>query len=98
MLNFTRHGGAKRRRRTGSFPQQQAEGVRIVANKFHKGGNRGANDAAAFRNTLARLAHQLAQHKPAFIHHGQTKLIDITKMAIEGRRGDPRFPRNFAQA
>ena len=98
MLNFTRHGGTKRRGGTGAFPQQQAEGVRVVANEFHKGGNRGANDAAAFSDTLARLAHQLAQHEPAFIHHGQTQLIDVAKMTIEGRRGDPRFPRHFAQA
>ena len=98
MLNFTRHGGTKRRGCTGAFTQQQTEGIRVVTDEFHKGGNRGTNDAAPFGDTLPRLTHQLTQHQPAFIHHGQTQLIDIAEMAIEGRWGDPGFPRHFAQA
>ncbi len=69
MLNLPRDGGTKRRGSAGTLAQQQTEGVGIVADKLHKCRDRRANDAAAFRDTLSRLTHQLTQHQTAFIHH-----------------------------
>ena len=71
MLDLARDGGAKRRRGSRALSQQQAEGVRVVTDKLHKGGDRGTDHAAAFSNSLARLAHQLAQHQSALIDHRQ---------------------------
>ena len=98
MLDLACDGGAKRRRSSRALAQQQAEGVRVVTDKFHKGGDRGADHAAAFGYPLARLAHQLAQHQSALIDHRQAQLIDVAKMTIKGRRRDPCFPCHFTQA
>ncbi|MNP36909.1 hypothetical protein D3C76_1303280 [compost metagenome] len=91
MLDLTRHRRTKGRRGPGAFTQQQAEGVGIIADKLHKGRYRRADHAAAFGNTLACLAHQLAQHQAAFVNHGEPKLIHIAKMTIERRGRDARL-------
>jgi hypothetical protein len=98
MLNFTRDGGTKRRRCAGTLAQKQTKRVRVVADKFHKGRDGGADHAAAFGDTLTRLAHQLAQHQTALIDHGQAQFIHIAEMTIEGRWRNPGLARNFAQA
>ena len=98
MLNFTRDGGTKRRRRARALAQQKAKRVRVIADKFHKCRHGGADHAAAFGNTLTRLTHKLAQHQTALVDHGQAQFIHITEMTIEGRWRNPGLACDFAQA
>ncbi|MNT43431.1 hypothetical protein D3C72_1799030 [compost metagenome] len=70
MLDLACHRRTEGGRSTGTLTQQQAEGVGIIADKLHKGGDRGADHAAPLGDTLPRLPHQLTQHQAALIHHG----------------------------
>ncbi len=97
MLDLPRHRLAKCSRGAGALAQQQPEDVRVVLDELHERLYRGADDAAATRNALTSLAHQLAQGQAAFIHQGQTQLLHVAKMTIEGGGRNAGLPRHFPQ-